>query len=333
MGRYANEIEDELRRWLQVREPIGRHYDLLCYHMGWLDEAFEASARAGGKRFRPLLCLLSCEAVGADRKDALPVAAAIEFLHNFSLIHDDIEDHDETRHHRPALWALSGEPLAINAGDAMLALSGLAALSAVQAPEISRKLHETALALTEGQYLDMSFEDRVDVSVDEYRTMIRLKTGALITYSCEAGGVLGGGSESQIEALRRFGEHFGLAFQIYDDILGVWAPSARTGKPQAKDIANRKKSLPVVLALERASGEDGKVLHSYYRGSNEVSTDEVVSIIDRLQIRDDVERRLQSHLDKAGQALDSAELEQPYRGDLARVAAWLVDVTNLPATA
>jgi len=237
--RYADAIEAELQLWLSRRARVGDHYELLAYHMGWSDQCLDPNPGPRGKRFRPLLCLLSCEAVGGDWRRALPVGAAIEFLHNFSLIHDDIEDRDESRHHRPALWKLCGEPLAINAGDAMLALSGLAALSVPELPVIAAEFQETALALTEGQYLDMSFEDLSHVNPDQYFQMIGLKTGALITYACQAGGRLGGGSTQQIEALHSFGRNFGLAFQVFDDIRGIWAPSEQTGKAEAKDIQNR----------------------------------------------------------------------------------------------
>jgi geranylgeranyl diphosphate synthase, type I len=323
--RYAEAVETELRGWLKQRDPVGRHYDLLAYHMGWVDESLDERAGPRGKRFRPLLCLLSCEAVGGDWRRALPAAAAIEFLHNFSLIHDDIEDHDESRHHRPALWKLRGEPLAINAGDAMLALSGLAALSCPDALFIASSLQETALALTEGQYLDMTFESRSSVTAEQYFQMIGLKTGALITFSCVAGAVVGDGADDQVDALRSFGRHFGLAFQLFDDIRGIWAPSQQTGKIAAKDIVNRKKTLPVLMALERARGVTQEQLSSFYARTGDSDAGQICRIIDSLGVREAVNDILRQHLAHAFKALDGSALRQPFALELSRLASGLVE--------
>jgi geranylgeranyl diphosphate synthase type I len=329
--RYADALETELRRWLSQRKPVGRHYDMLAYHMGWADEHLQPYEGPRGKRFRPLLCLLSCEAAGGDWHDALPIGAAIEFLHNFSLIHDDIEDGDDSRHHRPTMWKLWGEPLAINAGDAMLALSGLAALSISDAPKISMEFQETALALTEGQYLDMTFEDVPSVSRDDYFKMIALKTGALITFACVSGARLGGGRADQINAFREFGHHFGLAFQIYDDIRGIWAPSEQTGKAEAKDIVNRKKSLPVVLAMKVATGSDSDQLEQYYAGAADVEPDVISLILERLGVRSQVEDAQDTHMSQAFGALEGVDLEPARAAELRSLAAGIVgqQVTSL----
>lgn len=323
-SRYGDALEAELTQWLDRRSPIGKHYDLLAYHMGWADERFERTAGPRGKRFRPLLCLLSCEAVGGDWRSALPIAAAIEFLHNFSLIHDDIEDHDESRHHRPSLWKLIGEPLAINAGDAMLALSGLAALSRSDVPQVAWEFQQTTLALTEGQYLDMSFESRSDVTSEEYFAMIGLKTGALITYACTAGAMLGGGREAQVEALRVFGRHLGLAFQIRDDIRGIWAPREQTGKAAGKDIVNRKKSLPVLLAISATTGYDHRRLLAYYVDGRPADPVEIAGMIENLGIRRRVTAIVEEHLHHALTALDSPTLLDSFVHDLSNLATELV---------
>lgn len=324
--RYSGEIEDELRRHLDERERIGQHYDMLAYHMGWLDEDLTENHGPRGKRFRPLLCLLACEAVGGQWRSALPIAAAVEFLHNFSLIHDDIEDRDESRHHRPSLWKLCGEPLAINAGDAMLALSGLVALSIGSKP-ISCGFQETALELTEGQYLDMSFESRSNVEVPEYLRMIGLKTAALVSYSCRAGALLGGGTDNQTEALTAFGRHFGMSFQMYDDVRGIWAGSDQTGKVEAKDIANRKKSLPVLLAFRRAWGADREALKAFYAGDDGVVASTIATIIEGLGVRESVEEILREHLDQAFSCLDTVPLREPFASHLRALSSGLVERT------
>ncbi len=200
---------------------------------------------------------------------ALPAAAALELLHNFSLIHDDIEDDSPTRRHRPTVWALWGRPQAINAGDAMFSLARSAlyrlaeqGVSAQRSLDALRIFDETCVRLTEGQYLDMSFEGRLDVSVDEYLTMIGGKTAALIGASLEMGALVGGASPEARAALAEFGRNLGLAFQIQDDILGIWGDEAVTGKSAASDILTRKKSLPVVYAL--ADARVGEALQAIY---------------------------------------------------------------------
>jgi geranylgeranyl diphosphate synthase type I len=191
--------------------------------------------------------------MGGDPAQVLPAAAAIELLHNFSLIHDDVEDGDEVRRHRPTVWKLWGVPLAINAGDGMFALAYAAVqrLSRRGVPSaavlaVLDRFTQTCLALTEGQYLDISFEDRAHVTVDEYMRMIQGKTAALVGAATAIGGLLGGATADQERDLLRFGEATGLAFQIQDDVLGIWGDPAVTGKAAGNDILRRKKSLPMV---------------------------------------------------------------------------------------
>lgn len=261
-------LEEEMRAVLTGgEEATAAHYGMMHYHMGWVDTGFRPVTSPAGKRLRPLLCLMACEEVGGDPVTALPAAAALEILHNFSLVHDDIEDGDETRRHRPTLWAVWGVPQAINAGDAMFALAfaamhrlaaqGVAAETALAALRI---FTETCVALTEGQHLDISFEQRSQVTVDEYLRMIQGKTSALIGASVAIGGLIGGAAPGADQSLRRFGHSIGLAFQIQDDLLGIWGDPSITGKAAGNDILRRKKSLPLLHGLSDAA--NGAALHA-----------------------------------------------------------------------
>jgi geranylgeranyl diphosphate synthase, type I len=270
-SRYLPLIEAEMQRVIGHGEGVYTgHYGMLRYHMGWVDPAMQPAVVNSGKRIRPVALLLACEAVGGQVEDALPVAAAVELLHNFSLIHDDVEDDSPTRRHRPTVWALWGVPQAINAGDAMftlarLALHGLGSrpIPPAMAMDACMIFDYACLRLTEGQYLDMSFEGRLDVTVDEYLRMIEGKTAALLSASLELGALVGGANQAARCHLAEFGRSLGLAFQMQDDILGIWGDEAVTGKSAASDILTRKKSLPVVYALENPRvGESLRTLYT-----------------------------------------------------------------------
>lgn len=257
IGHWLPKLEDEMRTVLQNDDPaLPTHYGMLHYHLGWMDEQLRPQQLPAGKRLRPMLCLLACAEVGGEPAQALAAGAGIELLHNFSLIHDDIEDGDEMRRHRPTVWKVWGVPQAVNAGDAMFTLAyaslqrltrrGVSAETTLQALQ---RFTQTCLALTEGQHLDMGFEQRTDVTVAEYMRMIQGKTAALVGASVAIGALIGGASPAQADALQAFGSAIGLAFQIQDDILGIWGDPAVTGKAAGNDILRRKKSLPMLHAL------------------------------------------------------------------------------------
>ncbi|MFH1485163.1 MAG: polyprenyl synthetase family protein [Chloroflexota bacterium] len=269
LRRYRAEINAELRAAIgESQLPL---YQMLRYHLGWVDQLGRPRQAEAGKLLRPTLCLMACEAVGGDFHRALPVAAALELVHNFSLIHDDIEDRGMERHHRPTLWTIWGEPQAINAGDAMHALahSVVCRLEALEVPadkitKASHLLDRACLLLCEGQYLDLSYESRLDIGVEAYLEMIERKTATLIECSLHEGALLGSDDEWLIQRFRTGGRKLGLAFQIRDDILGIWGRAEVTGKSSTTDIQTKKKSLPVVYALERAPGKQRDRLRELY---------------------------------------------------------------------
>jgi geranylgeranyl diphosphate synthase type I len=235
------------------------------YHLGWWDERGRTTDADAGKAVRPALVLLAAEAVGGDPAAALPAAVAVELVHNFTLLHDDVMDGDRTRRHRATAWTVFGTGQAILAGDALLTLAYdvLAAAGHPRSQEGARVLSAAVLAVQDGQAADLSFEQRLDVGVVECLRMAAGKTGALLGCATALGALYGGGTEAQVEGLRLFGEKTGLSFQLADDLLGIWGDPGTTGKPAHSDVANRKKSLPVVAALASGTPEATE-LHDLY---------------------------------------------------------------------
>ena len=331
LDRYLLPLEQALRDATPATRPeLGWHYGMIHYHLGWVDETFAPVPGNGGKRLRPLLCLLVTEAAGGSIKRAMPAAVALELLHNFSLVHDDIEDNSATRRGRPAVWKVWGIPQAINAGDGLLALTHLAlgeltnqGVPPAQAVEAIRAFDAACVALTEGQFLDMSFEARVDVTLEEYLHMIQGKTAALICVACQLGALIAGAPPETVAHYTRFGEHLGMAFQIQDDWLGVWGEEAVTGKPVGDDIRERKKNYPVVYALEQLASVGDPRLANLYRREH-IDKAAVRAI---LGILGDVDAQART-LEAAGAYHDRALAALAATGIQNQAQTWLREVAN-----
>ena len=289
-------------------ERTGALYDMVRYHMG-LD-------REGprGKRLRPLLGLLAYESLTGDHRRALPGAAAVELGHNFSLVHDDIEDRDIERRHRATLWTIYGIPQAINTGDTLFTLSRMALhrLSDLGFPDgkvlaLMRLYDETCLALCEGQFMDIWSAEHDDrLSVDFYFDMIGRKTAALIAASIEAGAMLATDETQVIEAYRGFGWALGLAFQLNDDLLGIWGNEQSTGK-EPSDLAKRKKTLPVIYALEHATDDDRLALRAALAPA-EPTTDNIATareVLERCGAREYTRERARAYREEALMRLEA----------------------------
>ena len=309
--RYRQHLASALA---QAMPPLGGHpvNPVLHYHLGWADRAGAPTPvpAAQGKALRPTLCMFACDALGGEPRRAAPAAAALELIHNFSLLHDDIQDEGPERRHQPSVWALWGTPRALVAGNAMQSLGDLAALNRrpdtwrsdalfpdvlfpdagrVGAPaavvgRVSALLTQSYLEMIEGQCRDLQFEQRDTIGVDEYLAMIALKTGALIRSSLVIGAAIAtaDGDPAAGAAIARFGRAIGRLFQIRDDYLGIWGDAAVTGKSSDSDIVQRKKSYPIVYAFQQADGAVRQELRRLYGGGATMDADAVARVLDIL---------------------------------------------------
>ena len=327
----------------QMRNVLGEHdgsvrplYEMLAYHLG-----LDGPDGPRGQRIRPLIGLLAYQSLTGEFRTALPGAAAVEMGHNFSLVHDDIEDADRERRHRPTLWAIWGVPLAINAGDALFALSRLALygllehrVSEHRVLAVMRVYDETCLALCEGQYLDISFERRTDVTVEEYLEMIGKKTAALLGASAQAAAILATDDAATIDAFRAFGFSVGLAFQMADDLKGTFWTTEASGKPVAGDVRKRKKTLPLVWAFEHAvepdlsrlreihsAGPDGDGAANGAAQMTDAEVAEVLGILERCGARDHATREAERYRQLALTTIRNLPIPEERRDEL----TWVVE--------
>lgn len=303
--------------------------------MGWINTKGDATEEGGGKAVRPALCLFACEAVGGDPEKAMPAAVALELVHNFSLIHDDIEDGDRYRRHRRALWAVWGEPAGIAAGNVLLNIGNLAirrlADHGIETPVVltaTRVLTESYLRMMEGQYLDIDFEHRLDIKVTDYLNMIARKTGALIEAAFHLGALIGlahSPDDPIVENLRTVGRELGAVFQIRDDMLGIWGGAA-TGKPVGADIQRKKKSLPVVHALQTSRGIARRNLYDVFgrQTVEDVDVRRVLAIMEDLSTRDYCQRLANERWSKARGVIESMSLAGNARNDLLELGYFLL---------
>lgn len=316
MGACRRALEEEIRACMGDNpSPM---YHMVRYHLGWVDQRGQEVSLPGGKMLRPLLCLLSCQAVGGDFHGALPAAVAIEMVHNFSLIHDDIQDQSPQRRHRATVWWVWGQAQAITAGDGLHTLAHLAHMRLLErgvSPDVTLRtlgfLDRACLELCEGQHLDLSFEGRMQVDLADYTTMVSKKTAALFAASARIGAMLGAEDEEIARLLEGFGEELGLAFQIQDDILGIWGLEEATGKPSLDDIRAKKKSLPIVHAMATAQGRDRGVLQEAYAEAilSDVEVAAVLAVLEAAGSRQYCQSLAQSYGERARCRLEALSLE------------------------
>ncbi|MEJ2209544.1 MAG: polyprenyl synthetase family protein [Anaerolineae bacterium] len=330
-------IDAELR--MAVRPPVANlegYYGMMHYHLGWLDEKLQPARIKNGKRLRPLLCLLASQAAGGDPQQALPAAAAVELIHNFSLIHDDIQDGSDFRRGRRAVWNIWGEAQGINAGDGMFALAHLALqrLSACGVPPerqqaAARVFDQACIDLCQGQFLDMLLEDTLDVELDVYLQMVGYKTAALMAASVGLGAVIASDDPALVEHYHDFGQNLGMAFQFQDDVLGTWGDEAVTGKPVATDIRDKKKTLLVVHVLNhpRERGLAGALAGLYGRNGplDEAGIDAVLEIMERAGTREYAGGMAKAYCQRALDSLEQTGIDNDAQACLRQLALYLLD--------
>ncbi len=317
-------VEPVLREAVTRLDP--RTARVAAYHLGWADPQGRPVA-AGGKALRPALAILSARAAGGSVEDALPAAAAVELVHAFSLMHDDIMDGDRMRRHRPAAWTVFGRSAAILAGDALLVLASELLLDQASRGGIwaARGLTTATQRLIAGQSADLAFERRTDVSLSECRQMSADKTGSLLACACSIGAMLVEGPAPLVSTLAAFGAEAGLAFQLADDLLGIWGSPATTGKPVLSDLRARKKTLPVVAALASGTPAGDRLAHLLARAEPMSDADlrEAARLVAEAGGRAWAETEAKHRLDAAERHLADADMPTDVRTELLAIARFI----------
>lgn len=336
VDRYLPQVEAALQAFVQVpHHSLAAYYGMMRYHLSWVDVSFQEIEARGGKRIRPLICLLCNQAAGGETEQALPAAAAVELVHNFSLIHDDIQDSSRYRRGRQAVWDVWGTAQAINVGDGMFVLARLAlhdlagrGVPADRQQAATLALDRACLSLCEGQYFDMTFEDRLDVNLEQYQHMIGLKTATLLAASAQLGAIVAGAPPEVVQHYYDFGRHVGMAFQIQDDILGAWGDEQTTGKSAATDIRDKKKTLPVVYVLnhpeERLSAWQLVRLYSQEGPLDEAGIEAALGLLERTGARAYAEEMAERYYRRALASLEATGAEEGAATVLREMAASLL---------
>jgi geranylgeranyl diphosphate synthase type I len=331
LGKYTGDISRTIREILADSPPfLG---GMLRYHFGMANEKFEPVVAESGKMLRPVLVLLVFDALTDTFQPALPAAAAIEMIHNFSLLHDDVEDGDRERRGRPTAWSIWGEALAINAGDYLytLAFKTLTRLSpehfrSEQILAAHQLVIDACLELTLGQDMDIRFEQQLDTPIDMYLDMIDKKTGALLKAAVLTGATLGTTDSNIIRNYGLFAHNIGLAFQIQDDILGIWGDASQTGKSVSNDLRRKKKTLPVLYTLNTLA--DNERLNTLYASDDLLTDQEIEFVRECLQTTDAftfARWEAEKYIDKAFEALGAIRLTSQAHKDLEKIARFLVE--------
>ena len=299
------------------------------YFLGWIDENGKKS-QSFGKAFRPSLMMLVNESLGGEKNNVLPLAMSIELFHNFSLIHDDIEDRDEIRRNRKTVWKIWGESKGIISGNSMHAL---ASKSINLLPNkldhkkifLRKLISRTCLSVIEGQFLDISYENEFEINVENYLDMIQKKTGALIETSAILGSSLEKTSKKNISNFSLLGKLFGQIFQIKDDYLGIWGDK-ELGKPVGSDILKKKKSLPILHLIQSAEKDDKRIIENIFLSENinEHSKDIILKLMEKYKVEFYCKDILKSKFNECNRTIRNLEIDQNYKNILDQINTFLM---------
>jgi geranylgeranyl diphosphate synthase, type I len=335
-GQVAAHLPDPLRRHLPALAaalratalPTGTRVGAMSsYHLGWTDADGRARGAGSGKFLRGCLALWAADRCGRT-DDALAVAAAIEWIHNFTLVHDDIQDGDRERRHRPTVWAVWGPAQAINAGDGMHAIAYRTLLSGRDRPlarlRAASAINNAILEVIEGQCLDLALEGQIDTTAATYLRLARAKTGALIGAAVEAGALMGGADARQAAELRRAGIELGIAFQIRDDWLGTWGDTTVTGKGCGGDLARRKLTYPVVVGQSRLRGAARREFRRLYTrtGGDE---SRILALLDEAGAADAVTVELEHRSRSALRLVEACRLAEDAVDDFREIVDFIAE--------
>ncbi|MER5737746.1 MULTISPECIES: family 2 encapsulin nanocompartment cargo protein polyprenyl transferase [unclassified Streptomyces] len=331
LDRTRTAVDPQIRSTVETLPGSIRR--VAMYHFGWEDADGTPADGQAGKAIRPALVLAAARALGAEETRAVKAAAAVELAHNFTLLHDDIVDEDPTRRHRPTAWTVFGIPDAMMAGDAMnaLALRLLAEDPHPASAAATARLAACVIELCAGQQADCAFEARGprEISLDECLAMATAKTGALLGCSCALGALYAGGDEEEVAALDSFGREAGLAFQLIDDLIGIWGDPERTGKPAGADLVARKKSLPVVAALTSGTAAGEELAELYSRTAlDERAVRAAADAVERAGGRDWAQAQAAERMGRAVEHLARAVPDLSAAGDLLALAEFVTRRTR-----
>lgn len=327
LNRVMELVEPELVN--SVKKLSNELLPVIEYHFGWKTIKGIEAPEDTGKRLRPSLAVLSAEAVGRDMEVAIPGAVAVELIHNFSLIHDDIIDGDKERRHRPSAWTAFSIEDALIAGDALhtLAFQVLLEENTPERVQAARRLLDATTTMISGQAADMTFDDLPTISFEECLKMEAAKTGALLGYSSSVGAILSGADENTCNALEVFGYELGLAYQAVDDVLGIWGDPKITGKPAGNDLREKKKSMPVSIVLS-ANNSDSEKLLEIFSTTEDLDEEEIVkasALIENAGGREATLEEADKHLKRAIEFLNNADIRKETFCELEEIAHFVVN--------
>ena len=327
LKKYQDLIVSDMHNFLDGSEH--EHVKMIYYHLGWLDSSFCKTRLTPGKLSRPSITLLVTNTLGGNVLDALPAASAIQIFHDFTLMHDDIEDGDFLRRHRETVWKIWGVPRAVNAGDAMYTFSiqGIMRVKKNR-DQVMSYLLSIFQEIVYGQELDMSFVSMpaLDVSVDNYMKMITGKSAELIGASAKVGAIISGADETIQQNFYQFGKNLGIAYQIFDDFISIWGGQSTSGKIEHMDIVEKKKTLPILLLFQSADGEDRKLLNKIYT-QEKISSASVKIVLDSLEkykIKNNILQEIIYYKNLSINAINNLNLDESKATDFISIVNWLI---------